>query len=61
MRARRPRPTESLACVHSCREKIKSMKAAIDNDAPPKFKHMKRNLKKEQAEEGVWPPRCCVP
>jgi hypothetical protein len=35
------------------RDKLKSMKAAIDNGAPPKFKHMKRNLKKEQAEEGL--------
>lgn len=35
------------------RDKVKSMRASIDNSAPPKFKHMKRNLKKEQTEEGV--------
>jgi hypothetical protein len=43
-----------LRCVRSTlnREKMRSMKPSVDNKAPPRFKHMKRNLKKEQMDEG---------
>lgn len=33
------------------RAKLRSMKASVDNKAPRRFKHMKRNLKKEQMME----------
>jgi hypothetical protein len=40
------------------RAKISSMRASVDNKPPQRFKHMKRNLKKEQMEEGSSVCRC---
>jgi hypothetical protein len=37
---------------------MKSMKPSVDNKAPPRFKHMRRNLKKEQMDEGEGGFRC---
>ena len=38
-------------------QRLKNMKSSIDNSAPRKFKHLKRNLKKEQMLEGACQQR----
>lgn len=40
-------------CQDLHKRRLQSIKPSIDNKAPRKFKHLKRNLKKEQVEEGV--------
>ena len=41
------------------KRRMREMRPEIDNAAPPKFPHLKANLKKRQMDEERWAPLAC--